>query len=335
MKMRAAFAAVILAVWAQNAAAAEPPVLRYVRGAENNRSLSQLPLTVAIKKGYFAREGLRIDFVTNNDSNSAAAEQGYNPGIERGGPGDMTTVSGGFFVHAVLNGSDAVAVSSQTNNPIYSLIVRPEIKTWADLKGKEITLTAPWDTITVTSRALLARHGIGPNDFKFKYIRNSDARLECMQNGECAAISAGQPSDIQAIKMGLGYHRLGMTNEAGPVIFNVEIVRREWARTHRDTLVRYIRASAAAMRFLNDPKNRPEVTSITRELTGEPPAVVDEMIAHYYDPKLRILPKQAEVDMASLQHLLDLIKQAGLYDRPMPPAARFVDLSFAQAAGVR
>ncbi len=244
-------------------------------------------------------------------------------------------VSGGFFVHAVLNGSDAVAISSQTANPVYSLIVRPEIRTYADLRGKEITLTAPWDTITLTTRKLLALHGIGPSDFQFKRIRNSDARLECLQSGECAAITAGQPHDIKAINMGMGYHRLGITNEAGPVIFNIEIVRREWAQENRDVLVRYLRAAASAMRFLSDPDNRQEVIEIIGEITGEPQEIVDEIMASYEDPSLRILPRQAELDMESLQHLLELIEEAGLYAEPLPPAEHFVDLSYAQAAGIR
>jgi len=319
---------------AQGALSAEMPTLRYVVGG-NSTSLSQLPITVARTKGFFEREGLRVEFVTNSESNSAAAPQGYNPSIERDGPGDITTVSGGFFVHAVLSGSDAVAISSQTANPVYSLIVRPEIRTFADLRGKEITLTAPWDTITVTTRKLLALHGIGPSDFQFKRIRNSDARLECLQSGECAAITAGQPHDIKAINMGLGYHRLGITNEAGPVIFNIEIVRREWARENRDVLVRYLRAAAGAMRFLNDPDNRQEVMELIRETTGEPQEIVDEIMASYEDPSLRILPRQAELDMESLQHLLDLIEEAELYSEPLPPAAHFVDLSYAQAAGIR
>ncbi len=333
-KIISALCGILVFVSAQSALSAEMPILRYVAGG-NSTSLSQLPITVAQMKGYFEREGLRVEFVTNSESNSAAAPQGYNPSIERGGPGDITTVSGGFFIHAVLSGSDAVAISAQTANPVYSLIVRPEIRTFNDLRGKEITLTAPWDTITVTTRKLLAMHGIGSSDFQFKRIRNSDARLECLQSGECAAITAGQPHDIKAINMGLGYHRLGITNEAGPVIFNIEIVRREWAEDNRDTLVRYLRAAASAMRFLNDPNNRQEVMEIIGEITGEPQEIVEEIMASYEDPSLRILPRQAELDMESLQHLLELIDEAGLHSEPLPPAEHFVDLSYAQAAGIR
>jgi ABC-type nitrate/sulfonate/bicarbonate transport system substrate-binding protein len=333
-KLASAFIGIIFFSAVQTALSAETPTLRYVSGG-NSTSLSQLPITVARTKGFFEREGLHVEFVTNDESNSAAAAQGYNPSIERGGPGDITTVSGGFFIHAVLNGSDAVAISSQTANPVYSLIVRPEVRTYSDLRGKEITLTAPWDTITVTTRKLLALHGIGPTDFQFRRIRNSDARLECLQSGECAAISAGQPHDIKAINLGLGYHRLGITNEAGPVVFNMEIVRREWAQENRDVIVRYLRAAAGAMRFINDPENRQEVMDIIREITGEPQEIVDEIMASYEDPALRILPREAELDMEGLQNLLDLIEEAGLHSEPLPPAEHFVDLSYAQAAGIQ
>ncbi len=42
------------------------------------------------------------------------------------------------LIQAVLKGSDAVAIIAQTTTPVYNLIVRPEIKSFADLKGKLI-----------------------------------------------------------------------------------------------------------------------------------------------------------------------------------------------------
>ena len=319
---------------APKAAAEDMPLLRYAIGSEDTHSLSQLPTEVAQRKKLFDREGVHVEFVRNSASNSRAAAEGYNPSIERGGPADMTRVSAGYFIHAVLKGSDTVIVATQTNNPVYSIIAAPEIRTFADLKGKVIALTSAWDTITLTSRKLLAMHGLGPNDFQVEgSIRGSQSRFACMQSGRCAANSAGHPSDIHAIEA--GYHRLGTTNEIGPVIYDVEIVRRDWAQMHKDTVVRYIRAVADAMRFINDRGNRDEVEKIAAELTREPQGVVKEMLAAYYDPGLRVLPRQGEVDMTSFSYLLQVLKEAGVYDRPLPPAERFVDLSYAQAAGIQ
>jgi ABC-type nitrate/sulfonate/bicarbonate transport system substrate-binding protein len=104
---------------------------------------------------------------------------------------------------------------------------------------------------------------------------------------------------------------------------------------HKDTVVRYIRAVADAMRFINDRGNRDEVEKIAAELTREPQGVVKEMLAAYCDPGLRVLPRQGEVDMASFNRLLHVLQEAGVYDRPLPPAEKFVDLSYAKAAGIQ
>ena len=45
---------------------------------------------------------------------------------------DITRTASFFLIDAALKGSDGVAIASETATPIYSLIVKPEIKTFAD-----------------------------------------------------------------------------------------------------------------------------------------------------------------------------------------------------------
>jgi ABC-type nitrate/sulfonate/bicarbonate transport system substrate-binding protein len=338
-KLASAVFGVFACVLCQAASAADLPVLRI--GSDGG--LNHLPLVVAQKKGFFAKEGIRVETVKDAIggplSNSQAALQGYEPSIERGGRADMAVANGGFLIDAVLNGSDAVAVGTMTANPIYSLVVRPEIKSYADLKGKTITLTAPWDGISLTSRALLAKNGIGAKDFKFEAIKMSDARLECMKQKKCAAISAVQPTDIQAIDLGLGFHRLGTTHEAGPITFYIDVVTRKWAETHKDAIVRYLRAKADAIAWINDPKNRAELTMMIAEITGDPPTIVNQVAASYADPKREILTAKGELNPAWFNNLLVMAKaagkDAGLWDKPFPPAEKFYDLSYGKAAGIQ
>lgn len=58
-------------------------------------------------------------------------------------------------------------------------------------------------------------------------------------------------------------------------------------------------------------------------------------MANYADPKLRILPRQGELDRASFNNLLRFAKAAGYTDKPFPPTEKFVDLTFAKAAGIQ
>src|SRR5881397_2831466 len=93
-----------------------------------------------------------------------------------------------YLIQAVLKGSDAVAILSQTTNPVYSLIVKPEIKSFADLKGKVVGLSTPGDTITLATVRLLRLKGIKPPDFQAKAIVGTGARFDCVKSAECAAV---------------------------------------------------------------------------------------------------------------------------------------------------
>src|SRR5439155_24898708 len=126
--MRFLFAA-ILTFWAVSAATAQTVTLRYGQAYSALRSIFALPLLVAEREGYFAREG--IEFVT------VPVPGGGEKLVEalHDGTADITHVATPFLVQAALKGSDAVAIASEFNNPIYSLIAKPEINSYDDLKG--------------------------------------------------------------------------------------------------------------------------------------------------------------------------------------------------------
>jgi ABC-type nitrate/sulfonate/bicarbonate transport system substrate-binding protein len=128
--------------------------LRYGQNAASAGSLSSLPLTVAERKGFFVREGINLEVVPipgGTDRIVAALDKGEIDTGKNATP---------YLIQAVLKGSDAVAIVAQTANPVYSLIARPEIKNFADLKGKVLGLSTPGDTITLSSVRLLAHQGV-------------------------------------------------------------------------------------------------------------------------------------------------------------------------------
>jgi ABC-type nitrate/sulfonate/bicarbonate transport system substrate-binding protein len=239
-----------------------------------------------------------------------------------------------YLIQAVLKGSDAVAIMSQTSNPIYSLIARPEIKSFADLKGKTLGLSTPGDTITLSSLRLLARAHLAMTDFATKVVVGTAARFGCLKSGECAAVPMGQPEDLDAIRQ--GFPRLAFTYEAGAdLLFNVDMTRRASGVQHKDTLVRFVRAMGSAYGFMNDPKNRDEVTAIVTETGGVSPAVAAEIFAPYLEPEKNVLPRKGELDMVALDRVIALMAQVGAIPSPAPGAERFVDLQYAKAAGIQ
>ena len=56
-----------------------------------------------------------------------------------------------------------------------------------------------------------------------------------------------------------GYRLLGLSTEAVPeFVYTVTAVRRSWAEANKEAVVRYVRALAAAFKFIRDPAKRDE-----------------------------------------------------------------------------
>jgi ABC-type nitrate/sulfonate/bicarbonate transport system substrate-binding protein len=302
--------------------------LRYGQNAAGVTGLSSLPFNVAQRKGYFPREGLNVVMVPiqgGTDRIVAALDKGEI---------DVGKNATPYMIQAVLKGSDAVAVMSQTTNPIYSLIVRPEIKSFSDLKGKTLGLSTPGDTITLSAVRLLGAKGLKPSDYKAMVVVGTPARFDCLKSGECAAVPMGQPEDLAAIK--LGFPRIGFASEAGAdLLFNVDMARRTWGTQNKDTLVRFVRAMASAYKFMNNPANRDEITTLIKEDGKISDEVAQQIFAPYLDPTKNVLPKRAELSLAAFNRVLALMSEVGAIPSPPPPAEKFVDLQYLQAAGIQ
>ena len=123
--------------------------------------------------------------------------------------------------------------------------------------------------------------------------------------------------------------------EAGPLLYVVDIVDRSWAEAHSEVIVRYIRATAAAMRFIHDPRNLDDVVKAAMEITHQPESRAREMLSYFQDAKNDVLPKQGEIDTTAVKATIALFGQYGILKGPLPPPERFVDLRYAQMAGVQ
>ena len=134
--------------------------LRFGKIPSTVRNVGSLYLHVAERKGFFAREGIKLESVMiegGTDRMVAAIDDGKV---------DLAHSSTPYLISAVLKGSNAVGIAGEVGNPVYTLIVRPEIASYADLRGKVIALSVAADTISITTRKLLAKHGVKDGEFK-------------------------------------------------------------------------------------------------------------------------------------------------------------------------
>ena len=308
-------------------ASAQPLKLRYGQAYSAMRSIFALPVLVAERQRFFVREGLDVSIVPVSGGGEKMIEALHD------GSADISHVATPFLIQAALKGNDAVAIATEFNNPVYSLIARPEIKSYADLKGKMIGLAAENGSITVSIRKLLAVHGLGPQDFRSQFVDGTPDRLSCLMSGDCYAVPLGQPQDFVAMRQ--GYRLLGLSTEAVPqFVYTVTAVRKSWAALHRDAIVGYVRALAAAFRFIRDPAHRSEVLKTIADTTGYSEANAQLTLALYFEPERHVLPQRGEINPKGMQAVIDFMGEAGVLKKPLPDAERFVDRQYLRAAGI-
>jgi ABC-type nitrate/sulfonate/bicarbonate transport system substrate-binding protein len=117
--------------------------------------------------------------------------------------------------------------------------------------------------------------------------------------------------------------------------FNVIAARRDWAEKNKAVAVGFARAFGNAYKFMRDPQNRAEVAQTIVETTGAPLDVARSMLAFYYEPDRGVMPKQAEISMAGMAKVIELLGETGELKAPLPAADRFVDLQYLKAAGMQ
>jgi ABC-type nitrate/sulfonate/bicarbonate transport system substrate-binding protein len=309
-------------------ARAEAVTLRFGQIPSTVHAVSSLYLFIAQQQGFFARENIAIETVQipGGTGNMVAA-------LNRGDV-DVTQTATPYLIQAALQGSPAVSIAGTTANPIYSLIAKPGIRDFSDLKGKLIGLSLPIDTISMSMRKLLALKGLGETDYRVKELVGSPLRAACLKSGECDAVPLGQPDDLVALKE--GYRRLGLSTEAvASFQFEVIAARRDFAETHGPALIGFVSALADAFRFIHDLAHRDDAVSATVALTGASDDIARATLSLYLDPDRGVLPKQAEIDLGGLAQVIAFMGEGGTVAPPLPAPEQFVDLQYLRAAGVK
>jgi ABC-type nitrate/sulfonate/bicarbonate transport system substrate-binding protein len=292
------------------------------------KSIGAVPYAIAERQGFFAREHLTVRLVP--------LEGGTNQMVKRLDAGDVEISSSAtpYFIQAVAEGrSNAVAVAAENANPIYSLIAKPEIKSFADLKGRTIGLSLDIDTISISTRKLLALHGLKDSDYRVKNLVGTPVRLECLKRGECDAVPLGQPEDFAAIDQ--GFTRLGLSTDAVRHFeFKLLIVRPDWAKQNRAALVAFLRGFAASLTYFRDPAHRDDVVKTIVETTGVSDKIARATWALYFQPNRGVIPRVGEIDLKGLAQVIAFMGEAGVL-KTLPKPERFVDRRYLRAAGLR
>ena len=282
-----------------------------------------LALFVAQDKGLLAKRGLSVEI--SFTPNSQAQRDGLvKEAFEIAQAGVDNAVA---LVEAAKQ--DVVIVAGGSNG-MNELIVRPQIKSYDDIRGKTVVVDAPNTAYAFLLYKMLALKGLTRQDYSVLPAGGSIQRLEAMRadNTRVAAMM-NPPGNLIAAKE--GYHSFGLaTDVIGSYQADGIWVMRAWANGNSAVLTKYLEAIIEGYRWGSDPLNRAEVVAIVARRLRLDPELAEKTLAAAVGASGG-LAKDARFDMEGFKTTLRLrAEMMGGDANPAPE--KYLDLSYYQRA---
>ncbi len=287
--------------------------------------IANLPIFAAQRNGFFAQRGLKVELEFTPSS------QAQREGLAQGRFDIGHTGVDNAVALVELAKVDAIIVTG-LNGLRNELIVQPGIRSYADLRGKTVIVDAPNTAFALVLYKMLQLNGLRKEDYAVKPIGATALRLEAMRKDRSYAASMlNVPFSVAATKE--GFRSLGLaTDVIGPYQDTGTMVLRAWAQANADTLVRYIQAYVAGLRWAMNPANKAELVGLMVERLKLSPDVAARSWELEADP-VNGFAKDARFDLEGFKNLLRLRAElAGQWVGTPPAPDIYFDLSYYERA---
>ncbi|MDR5709218.1 MAG: ABC transporter substrate-binding protein [Armatimonadota bacterium] len=289
-----------------------------------------LPIWVALEKGFFARQGVDVELT-------------YTPGSVF----QMTRLIAGEFdiAHTAIDnviaydeGQGEVRVEGQPDliafmggdNGFLRLVVVPSVRSYADLRGKELSVDALTTGYAFVLRRMLELRGLREGEYQLVSVGGVLQRWEALRQGKHAGTLLITPFDLIARRAGFRVldHAVDVLERYQGL---VGATRRSWARDHAEELVAYIRGYLAGLAWLYDPVNREEGSSLLARRAGMDPDLAREAFDVLVDPIGGFSPGAA-VDLKGVRTVLELRSRYGQPQKFLSQPLRYINLFYYRRA---
>ncbi len=270
-------------------------------GSVGSASANLWPVMVGDKKGFFAAEGIKIDMVYVQ----------ANAGVIQQLTVDAVNVSVGSGlvdpIRAVDKGAPVAIARIEMQRPPYMLLAKPAIKNMKELKGKVVSVGGPKDITRIFFERMLTAAGLDPKEVDLIYAGATSARLQALQSGAADAALLTAPYNFHA--EAAGFTNLGRTADVLDMPFSGISTNRNWAQSHKDALVKFLKVYTRSIAWLSDPANRNEAVEVMMSVSKLSHDDVEK--AYDFLIKSGFLEPTGTISKAKLAGVVDALKQLG------------------------
>lgn len=289
------------------------------------------PIWAAQTQGYFAQNGVEVHLTPTPGSEfqlKSLIEGKFDLG--------MTAIDN-VIAYQEGQGEAKVEVKPDLfafmggDNGFLRLVTVPEVKTYADLKGKVLTVDARTTGYAFVLEKMLQKGGLKDSDYNLVKAGGVLARFEDLMQQKHAGTLLLSPFEVPA--QAKGFTLLGSAIDVlGHYQGLVGATRRSWAREHQPELIGFIRGYVAGLAWLYDRNNKEAAIALFR---ANLPNMSPELAAKSYD--ILLAPKggfarKAEIDMKGVRTVLALRSEYGEPKKALADPGKYIDLSYYKKA---
>ena len=219
---------------------------------------------VAEEKGLFKKHGIDAEVIIIGGGAARVVSSLIAGEIQ------FSVGGGDAVIRAALRGADGVLVASPMKTGLQRLMVRPEIKTPTDLKGKTIAVTRFGSASHWVLQLFLRKWGMRPDDIKMLQLGSSPAMFASLEKGAVDGGAFTIPTFFLAEER--GYRIL-----ADPVDMEIYYLQnsidstRGYIKRNRDQSLRVIKASVRGSRLFSKKQKGKHGVSCKKSCVSNPP----------------------------------------------------------------
>jgi len=286
---------------------------------------------VAQRQGFFAKHG--IDVRLSYTPTSAYLMTGLVEGrfdIATAGIDNLVAYQEGQGEAPTKTAPDLAAILG-FDNAFLSLVAVPEVKTIADLRGKELGVDALTTGFAFVSREMLERAGLKDSEVKPVRAGGTALRYAALIDRKFAATLLSTPFDLQAEAK--GFTSLGSATELlGAYQGRTAFAMRSWLKDNEAAAIGFMQAMREATDWIFDPRNREICEAILlandRDMT---PALAQKTYDLFVDKKAGLF-RDLRVDTQGLKVVLALRSKYGQPKRELGDPMKYIDLELYRKA---
>jgi ABC-type nitrate/sulfonate/bicarbonate transport system substrate-binding protein len=280
-----------------------------------------LSLLIAEAKGFLKAEGIRAEVQSENSSTE---------GLQRFADGEYDIIHTGS--DNVIAWAEGQGADRKNHDFIFfmggrkgignTLVVPPQVKSFADLKGKLLAVDAYNSGFAPVLVYILHKNGLTlKKDYEMKAVGGDGLRRDSILKGETFA---GLISLDEEMKK-RGYYVIARAQDYFTAYAVGEgAARREWAQQHEDLLVRYIRGVLRGTGWILDPNNKQDVLQVLTSSLHRSPEQAEQLYRGALDHKIGLIPR-AKINPNGIKTLLELRKLMGQMNDPLPAPSKYID----------